>query len=74
MEGERPRDGLDAFQRMGVQVVGPAGSVSDTMTLFEADQEPLDRAVLDIHPGEERVYPSRTPCSTEASRSSSSPA
>jgi hypothetical protein len=38
-------------------VVGPAGSVPDAISLIEAGEEPLDGAVLDIHLGEERVYP-----------------
>jgi len=46
-----------SLQRLGVEVVGPAGSVPDAMGLIEAGAEPLDGAVLDIHLGEEQVYP-----------------
>jgi ActR/RegA family two-component response regulator len=46
-----------SLERMGVRVVGPAGSVPDAISLIEAGEEPLDGAVLDIHLGEERVYP-----------------
>jgi ActR/RegA family two-component response regulator len=46
-----------SLQRLGVEVVGPAGSVPDAMGLIEASEESLDGAVLDIHLGEERVYP-----------------
>lgn len=45
-----------SLERLGVDVVGPASSVSDAMKLIE-ERAPLDGAILDIHLGDERVYP-----------------
>lgn len=45
-----------ALERAGIEVVGPAGSVSDALRLIETDS-PLDGAILDIHLGEERGFP-----------------
>jgi ActR/RegA family two-component response regulator len=46
-----------SLERMGAEVVGPAGSVADALGLIESGEHPFDGAVLDIHLGDERVYP-----------------
>jgi len=45
------------LEELGVEVVGPASSVAEALTLLENDREPLDGAVLDINLGSERAYP-----------------
>src|SRR3954452_24682949 len=46
-----------ALEGRGAEVVGPAGSVRDALTLVEAEGDRLDGAVLDINVRDERVYP-----------------
>jgi ActR/RegA family two-component response regulator len=45
------------LEKLGLQVIGPAGSVRDALNLIEAEGEALDGAVLDIHLGQERAFP-----------------
>lgn len=44
-----------AAQELGLEVIGPAGSVADALRLIQANE--LHGAVLDIHLGRERVFP-----------------
>jgi ActR/RegA family two-component response regulator len=46
-----------SLEKLGVAVVGPVASVADALGLIRAEDGALDGAVLDIHLGEERVYP-----------------
>jgi CheY-like chemotaxis protein len=46
-----------SLEKLGVSVIGPVASVADAVELIEAEQGALDGAVLDIHLGEERVFP-----------------
>lgn len=46
-----------SLQRLGAEVVGPAGSLADAMRLVEDAGDRLDGAVLDIHLGEDRAFP-----------------
>jgi CheY-like chemotaxis protein len=41
------------LQEIGVQIVGPAGSIDDALALIEAG-DPIDAAVLDINLGAKR--------------------
>jgi CheY-like chemotaxis protein len=45
-----------SLEDSGAQVIGPARSVKDAMTLLQNEMH-IDCAVLDIHLGYERVYP-----------------
>lgn len=49
-------DVVEKLVMMGFEVVGPASSVEEAMALI-ATVEALSGAVLDIHLGEERVFP-----------------
>src|SRR3978361_396791 len=46
-----------ALELLGAEVVGPAGSVEEALTLVENEGGRLDGAVLDINLRNERVYP-----------------
>jgi len=46
-----------SLERLGADIVGPAGSVADALELLGAHAGKLDGAVLDIHLGEELVFP-----------------
>jgi CheY-like chemotaxis protein len=46
-----------ALEELGVQVVGPAGSVEQALALLGQEEDRLDGAVLDINLHGERVYP-----------------
>jgi CheY-like chemotaxis protein len=50
-------DLANSLEELGIDVVGPAGSVEDALDLVERQGERLDAAVLDINLREERVYP-----------------
>jgi CheY-like chemotaxis protein len=45
------------LEELGMQVIGPAGSVSDALKLVEANAGRIDGALLDINLRGERVYP-----------------
>jgi CheY-like chemotaxis protein len=45
------------LEEMGMQIVGPAGSVADALELVEANAHRIDGALLDINLRGERVYP-----------------
>jgi CheY-like chemotaxis protein len=49
------RDMADYFESIGVQIVGPAGTVSDALALINSHE--IQAAVLDINLRNERVYP-----------------
>lgn len=44
------------LERAGLQVVGPAGSVRQALTLIESEGA-LDGALLDVNLGKERAFP-----------------
>jgi len=46
-----------SLEGLGVEVIGPVGSVEDALELVESDGDRLDGAVLDINLRGERVYP-----------------
>jgi DNA-binding LytR/AlgR family response regulator len=46
-----------SLESIGVEVVGPAASVEEALTLVANDGDRLDGAVLDINLRNERVYP-----------------
>jgi DNA-binding LytR/AlgR family response regulator len=46
-----------SLELLGAEVVGPAGSVAEALTLVENEGGRLDGAVLDINLRNERVYP-----------------
>jgi DNA-binding LytR/AlgR family response regulator len=46
-----------SLELLGAEVVGPAGSVEEALTLVENEGGRLDGAVLDINLRNERVYP-----------------
>jgi CheY-like chemotaxis protein len=46
-----------SLESVGAQVIGPAGSVQEALTLVEMDEGRLDGAVLDINLRGERVFP-----------------
>jgi len=50
-------DLVSSLQDLGVDVVGPAGSVAEALALVARDGDRLDGAVLDINLRDERVYP-----------------
>jgi CheY-like chemotaxis protein len=45
------------LEDMGLQIIGPAGSVADALDLVEANADRIDGALLDINLRGERVYP-----------------
>jgi CheY-like chemotaxis protein len=45
------------LENLGLEVVGPAGSVEDALKLVERDGDRLDAALLDINLGDRPVYP-----------------
>lgn len=47
----------DMLSLLGVNSVGPAGSVSRALALVEAEAARLDGAILDIKLGRDEVYP-----------------
>jgi CheY-like chemotaxis protein len=49
------QDLADRFQNLGAEVLGPAGTVAEALTL--ASREGIDGAVLDVNLRGERVYP-----------------
>jgi len=49
------QDLADRFQELGVEVLGPAGTVAEALRL--ADSPGIDAAVLDVNLRGERVYP-----------------
>jgi ActR/RegA family two-component response regulator len=46
-----------SLEKLGLQIIGPVGSVRDALDLVAAEGEALDGAVLDIHLGDERAFP-----------------
>jgi CheY-like chemotaxis protein len=50
-------DIVRTLEAIGVEVVGPAGGVRDALDLIRGAVAPLDAALLDIHLGNERVFP-----------------
>jgi len=50
-------DLASSLESLGVEVVGPAASVEEALSLIENSRNRLDGAVLDINLGDERVYP-----------------
>ena len=50
-------DLTDSLQSLGVEVIGPAASVSEALSLVENNDGRLDGAVLDVNLRNERVYP-----------------
>jgi CheY-like chemotaxis protein len=50
-------DLANSLEELGIDVVGPTGSVEDALDLVESQGERLDAAVLDINLREEPVYP-----------------
>lgn len=50
-------DLANALQDLGIEILGPAGSVEAALELVESDGERLDGAVLDINLRDQRVYP-----------------
>ena len=46
-----------SLEMLGAEVVGPMASVADAMEALAGQSHGLDGAILDIHLGEERVYP-----------------
>jgi CheY-like chemotaxis protein len=49
-------DLAQSLEDVGVEVVGPAGSIEDALALIDAADD-LDGAVLDVNVGGERIYP-----------------
>jgi DNA-binding response OmpR family regulator len=49
------QDLADRFQNLGAEVLGPAGTVAEALTL--ASRAGIDGAVLDVNLRGERVYP-----------------
>jgi CheY-like chemotaxis protein len=47
----------DSLESLGVEVIGPAASVQEALSLVESNSDRLDGAVLDINLRNERVYP-----------------
>jgi len=45
------------LERLGAEVLGPAGSVEDALDLLATANGRLDGAVLDINLGDEQVFP-----------------
>lgn len=50
-------DLVASLKALGFEIVGPAGSVAEAITLLQAIGHELDGAVLDINLGDERAYP-----------------
>ncbi len=50
-------DLADWLADLGVEVIGPAGSVADALDLIDRQHLPLDGAVLDINLGGGQVFP-----------------
>jgi DNA-binding LytR/AlgR family response regulator len=49
---------LVAFlEAQGIEVVGPAASVNEALTLLQSNSNRLDGAVLDVNLRDDRVYP-----------------
>jgi DNA-binding LytR/AlgR family response regulator len=46
-----------SLESLGVEVIGPAASVDEALSLVDKNSDRLDGAVLDINLGNERVYP-----------------
>jgi ActR/RegA family two-component response regulator len=46
-----------SLEALGFEVIGPAASVAEALTLVKNEGERLDGAVLDINVRDERVYP-----------------
>jgi CheY-like chemotaxis protein len=46
-----------SLESLGVQVIGPAASVEEALSLVDSNLERIDGAVLDINLRNERVYP-----------------
>ena len=46
-----------SFERLGIEVIGPAGNVAAALALVEEYGPRLEGAVLDINLRNERVYP-----------------
>jgi DNA-binding LytR/AlgR family response regulator len=46
-----------SLESLGVEVIGPAASVEEALSLVENNSDRLDGAVLDINLRNERVYP-----------------
>ncbi len=46
-----------SLQDLGIEVIGPAASVKDALTLVNQDAARLDGAVLDVNLRGERVFP-----------------
>jgi DNA-binding LytR/AlgR family response regulator len=46
-----------SLEALGVEVIGPAGSVEEALRLIDHDAARLDAAVLDINLRGERVFP-----------------
>ena len=45
------------LEGLGIEVVGPASSVKEALTILKSDQGTIDGAVLDINLQNHRVYP-----------------
>lgn len=50
-------DLAQTFEDLGIEVVGPAGSVADALELLEIEGDRLDGAVLDVNVRDQTVYP-----------------
>src|SRR3954470_16231650 len=50
-------DLMASLESLGVEVIGPAASVEDALSLVDNNFDRLDGAVLDINLRNERVYP-----------------
>jgi DNA-binding LytR/AlgR family response regulator len=50
-------DLMASLESLGVEVIGPAASVEDALSLVENNSDRLDGAVLDINLRNEQVYP-----------------
>ena len=46
-----------SLESLGVEVIGPAASVEEALSLLDKNSDRLDGAVLDINLRNERVYP-----------------
>ena len=46
-----------SLESLGAEVIGPAASVEEALSLLDNNDGPLDGAVLDINLQNERVYP-----------------
>ena len=46
-----------SLESLGVQVIGPAASVEEALSLVDNNSDRIDGAVLDINLRNERVYP-----------------